>query len=389
MQRTKKVVAALAAAMALVAIAGAPSAFAGYFSATAGSTGYTANSTAQDFSQPGGIVGNCASGGGFSGTVANLDEQLGAVPADMNCTSSSEGAVSWKWNGCKVTLQPGNDGSPLNGTFSIGGCGTVQVNSASCEKRISPQGGTATFTNEGGSVKATASANLSYTVVKAGGSCKNGTLTYTGKWNVAPSSGSLSALTSKVGISLEEGTFTAQTPAYPVNVSGGQDAADQHVLTLAGGRALKCATADLSGQLAGPSSTLALAPQYAGCAIHVGAGNLPATVNSSACDYQVAAAGTLGVACDSEADAIVITAFQNATKQAEGVPLCVYRVSSQSGVSGVGISNVGAGAEAAISLDFGVTNLAYSRVTGNAVNCGEAKANAAYQGTTVLSGVMD
>jgi hypothetical protein len=387
MQRTKKLVAALAAAMALVAIAGAPSAFAGYFSVSAGATGYSAGSTAQEFTQAGGIVGSCSSGGTFSGTVTNLDEQLGGSAADMNCESSSEGSVSWKWNGCTVSLQPGNEGSPLNGTFSISGCGSVQLNSASCEKRIAPQSGSATFTNSGGSVATTATANLSYTVVKSGGSCKNGTLTYTGKWTVSPSSGSLSALSSRVGLFHEAGEFFAQTPAYPVNVSGAQVPTEQHTITLVGNRALKCDSVDLSGQLAGPSSTLDLAPQYADCAIQVGGTQLPATVDASACEYRVGSG--LDILCESESDAIVITSFANATKQAEGVPLCVYRVSSQSGLSGIGTANVGEGAAAGVQIQFGVGALAYARTSGTITNCGAAKSTASYVGSSVLYGVMD
>lgn len=394
MQRTMRLVAASAAAMALLAIGGASSASAGFFSVSAGTTGFSATSTEQYFTETGGIVGTCNSGGSFTGAVSHLNQELGGSPSNLSCNSSAEKAVSWNWNGCKVSLHPGNNssGSTLDGTFSIGpaGCGPIQVNSATCEKRISAQSGAATFLNSGGSVAVTATKSLPYSVVKSGGSCWAGNLNYTGKWNVTPSSGTLEALTSKVGISIAGGMFGAAGPpwAYPIDVSGGQVPAEPHAITLVGNRVLKCASVDLSGQLTSASSALALAPQFTDCVIEVSNVKLPATVNVGSCGYGVNTAGSLDITCQNEGDGIVITSYQNATKQAEGKSMCVYRVGPQSGLTSVTNSNVGAGVEAGVKVQLGIAKLPYTRTSGNAVNCGEASANASYSGSSILNGIL-
>lgn len=385
MTRIKTLGLALVAALALCAVAGAATASAGYYVVTGGG-GFTAQRITQQYTQPGGIAADCPSGGAFAGSVAYLDKSLGGVPSDLSCTSSNEGAVSWKWNGCAVNLQPGNDGDPLMGTLSISGCGSVQLNSASCEKRIAPQSIPARFYNESGSVRVTAEGTLYYSVVKSGGFCKNGVINYTGEWKVFPYNGGwIGAFSGKVGLFHAGNQFSAETPAYPVSVSGSQVPSEHHNMTLPGGRQLRCESIELSGSLSGPSATIDLAPQYTNCELYIGETVLPATVDASACDYRLGS-GALSILCQSESDAIVISGYM---PEEEAVPLCVYRVTPQSGLSSVETTNVGAGAEAGVQVQFSVSNISVTRASGRIGTCGAVKTTSTYSGSSVLYGVME
>jgi hypothetical protein len=384
MIRIKTLGLAVIAALSLCAIAGASTASAGYFSVSAGTTSYVGVSGEQYFTMVGGRLGTCSTPS-FSGVVTHGNKGLAPSMSDMTCETSFEGPASWKMKGCSLTFTPGVEGAGT-GTFAIGpvGCGAITLSGKYCTRFIAPQSGKATFTNESGKVKIQISnAALSTTVEKQTPQCAPEFISYTGSWTVVPSSGTLQVLSSQAGLFLGGSGFAAES--YPVNLAGSQDPSDPHVLTLVGGRRLKCEQANLVGALTKSSAELSLTPQYANCQVEVGASKLPSVVAVGSCGYKVSSSGVFGISCTEAGDAVALTVYANATKQAEGVPLCVYRLAAQSGASGVGLSTYGEGSKQGVSLDFGVTSLSYEKTVGTIGNCGEKSASASYDGTSKVT----
>jgi hypothetical protein len=386
MRRIKTLGLTAIAALALCAFVGVSSASAGYFSVPAGTTNYAGTPSEQYFTLTGGRSGNCTTGS-FSGSVSHLDQSLTTEPMpDMSCETSFEGPLTWKMNGCKFTFSPGVEGTGP-GTFAIGpaGCGPITLTGKYCTRSIAAQSGSATFTNQSGTVKIDISnAALKTTVAKETPQCKAENISYTGKWTVSAASGTIEVVSSQVGVFLGGSGFDAES--YPVALAGGQDPADTHALTLVGGRVYKCDHADLAGVATKSSAELALAPKYTDCRVEVGASKLPATADAGSCGYTINSSGALGVTCTEVGDAIELKVYATAQKQAEGTPLCVYEIAPQSGVTGVALSNFGEGKKRGISLDFGLTGLKYKKTVGTIANCGEKEASAKYDGTTKVTG---
>ncbi len=290
-------------------------------------------------------------------------------------------------NGCSFELKPGaeTEAGSFDGSVDVGppGCGPITLNDEFCQRSYPAQSIDAEYVIQGKTVEASVDGVMSGTYKGSPANCASSTsLNVRVDWTLETVNGYGLTLLWHNGVFTAGGQIGAET--YPAFLDGGQDAADKHVLTLTGGRQLKCQDVALSGQLSGASSSFSLSPIYANCVVEVGGTKLPATVDTTGCSYQIAVAGTFGVSC--AGSPILLRTFQNDTEFAKGVSLCTYEIGSQSGLSGVGLSNFGEGDERGVELDFGVTNLAWTKAQGTVGNCGGKSGTSSYNGTTALTG---
>ena len=391
MKRIKRLGLGVVMALALSGIAGTGSASAAQFAVQGAYPDVVGSMSAEEvtLTAVGGIVFGCESTGFLTG-ISKPSSSLTASPSFNNCTWKIGGVThkqTFSMNGCSFELKPGaeTEAGRFDGTVDVGppGCGSITLNDEFCQRSYPAQKGlSAEYVIQGKTVEASLDGVLSGTYKGSPANCASSTaLNVRVDWTLETTSGSPLTLLWRNGVFTEGGQIKAET--YPAFLDGGQDAADQHVLTLVGNRQLTCQDVALEGQLASASSSFALTPAYANCIVTVGATKLPAMVDVLGCSYQIAVAGTFGVSCPGESNLIRIRVE---TKAAEGVFLCTYEIRSQSGLSSVGLSNFGEGDKRGVSLDFGVAKLAYTRVQGTAGNCGEKTANASYAGTTALTG---
>ena len=73
--------------------------------------------------------------------------------------------------------------------------------------------------------------------------------------------------------------------------------------------------------------------------------------------------------------------------QKENKALCVFKVGSQEGLTGVGLETVGSGIERGIAMKLSLSTIQYSVTTGTKLVCGVSGSNGKYSGTTTLFGL--
>ena len=396
-------------ALALSATIGAASASASSFVAGKYSAVVTGTPGASHtITTPAGVLNTCA-GSTFSLELGGATEALtpGAM-SDSSCTRSGS-ATALKMNGCKFIYRPGAETSPgnFNGTFDIGpaGCGPIKLEEPafSCTKLIGAQSGfAATYKNigsgEGRYVKVSAAGgSIKYTVEKkVAGVCQEGTVNYLGDWNVSATSGGVStalfvATHPPVGIYLSGSTLNAEK--YPTTLTGSQASEAGLEIGYAAGqnRKLLCKSVNFDGVASAASSEVSLGAEYSGCQSVLGSTKLAATVAMNSCRYvfhvigsSAPYTGSMDIACSTPGDSIQINIYNGETKT-EGPTFCVQKIPAQSGFTGIGLANIGSGAERGVAASLAVSGIAYTR-TGN-VSCGLASGTGAYNGGINLFGI--
>lgn len=390
MIRIKTLGLALLAALSLCAVAGASTASAGYYAVSAGVTGYTGTPGEQYFTL-GSTLANCTTES-LSGTVSNGDKSLAPATPDMSCKTKSE-TISWKYSGCKLTFSPGAEGAGT-GAFAIGpaGCGPITLTEKNCTRYVGAQGGTATYTNQSGVVKISISqALLSTTVAKQSLSCQPEEMSYTGSWTIVPFSGTLEAISGRIGFFLGGSGFAAEN--YPVSLSGTQDAGSPNILTRGGsgsylGYQFTCSQVELSSLMTGTASELSLAPKYVGCQAKKNSVIQPAELDARSCRYTVASSGVFGVSCSEVGDSIKITTYADAAKQSAGIPLCILQIPPQTAKGAVGLSAFGEGQKRGVAVAFSANTVTSEKIFGLIPNCGEKSETIKFGGATNIIGSL-
>jgi hypothetical protein len=339
----------------------------------------------------------------LSSSAGAPTETLTVSVTPSKCSNEYEGNVTLKMNGCKFIYHP----AVGKGSFDIGpaGCGPITMEGTHCTRTFASQTGfAATFSNEGSPsiVKIQHEASgLQYTITKGGlAACgSSGTATFTGSWelkafgaegtqiaaHVVPGTGFY--MTGKEsGEAGSQPKFEAEN--YPVTLTGVQDPANKHVLTIGKERKIVCEAVDTSSTVTGATSQLTLNMAYSGCFLEILGGQFVATFKMNGCNFVLNAlnvgppySGSLGVACGKEGEAIEI----NTTSA--GSPVCTYKISPQSGLTGVGLSNVRSGTERGVIATFGVSGLIVTRAKGTLAACGALSQSSSYAGATTLYGV--
>jgi len=315
-------------------------------------------------------------------------------------------------NGCDLEFKPGPETSPgaFKGTLDIGppGCGPVTLNDAFCKRSYAAQKGLAvSYAVSGGNVKATLSgASISgKTEGSPSGCAGSSTLSLYATWTFD----AISALDIEqtvpgqpVGFFVSGGEPLFNAEAFPAELSGQESEYHRFTVPGIGGSGINevlCTDVETSGTLSAASSSLALSADYGLCAYFSYLSpetELPADIEMNTCRYTVNLLktgppfeGTAGVACEVGGDAIEVTSYGSAQKQAEGKPLCHWRITPQSGLEGVSLANFGAEHAQGVSADFDLKGVAVTRVSGTIVNCGKANPFVGtYSGDTSLTGIL-
>lgn len=415
MKRAKRLGLATMLVFALAASAGCAAASASYFTAQEYPSVANSNASAydeyQEISFNGGTGGGCQ-GWGLTGEMSAGNEKLDtSLSSSVKCGEFSfyEGAPTFKSNGCHFIYHAGAETSPGNfaGTMDIGpaGCGPLRLDGVLCKRAFGTQSGIPiTLHNEGsGSTAKTVievNSSLKYTIAEGRWeTCGKGEQSagYRAKWRISTQN----ALGEPVGNSLSTvGVYLGgegpkfEAERYPANLVGKQDSVNPHLLTLPGGRKLRCSNINLNSTLSGATSEITQSPAYSSCTAEI-LGNIdPAEVRVNSCHYGVSLinggppySATLGVSCSKEGDALELLVWENETKyKNHEATLCHYNIAPQSGLKGIGLSNIGSGTERRIALKFESVPMAYTRVSGPLTNCGAASNTGTYTGTTNIEG---
>lgn len=401
MRRIRNIGLAVLAALALSAVGGAGS-------ASAAVSGFTANSYPAVFQAK-------YSGEHFFkiniGTIG-CETPLFQGEAKGPTKAISSGSASWakcaqttlKPNGCQYTFRPGAEQSKgiFGGSFEIGpaGCGPMTMSGGGCEFTIGAQAGlAATYENlsdkSGPFVRINANAtNLEYT--QTGTACKttifkNGG--WVGSWEVSGHLGASIGLQVDdlrnglylVGEKSEEKASQPRLEAetYPATVLGAQDPADQLVFGTNSGT-LKCGSVAFGSSASGATTQLALTAQYGDCWWII-LFQFKTLVSMNSCHYTIDVlnagppyAGSLGVACGKEGDAIKVL-----------TPGCTFTIPPQSGLGGLALANAGAGSERNLLVDANVSGIEYTETKGSPNTCkngGQTSKNGTLKGGLTLDG---
>jgi hypothetical protein len=354
------------------------------------------------FSFSGGRTISCGSTT-YSGSASAAVETLATTVSFSECSSEYEGNVTVKTNGCKFIYHPAVGA----GSFDIGpaGCGPITMEGTNCTRSFASQTGlAATFSNAGTPSSVTVkneTGGMQYTLTKGTkAACgSSGAAGLFGTWVLQGSSAGGEQVSAQVvpgtGVymtgkeSAEEASqpkFAAET--YPTTLTGFQDPAQTQALTIGGNRKLECAEAVAHSTASSASSQLALSMEYGNCAVTVLENVFPTTVSSNGCNLVLHAlnvgppySGSIDVACAKEGEAIEVNTYSGATL------ICTYKISPQTGLTGVSLTNVGAGTERGIATSFGLSGISVTRAKGTLAACGGATQSATYTGATTLHGV--
>lgn len=163
------------------------------------------------------------------------------------------------------------------------------------------------------------------------------------------------------------GTSTAKVVADQV-------ASENHVFTVDGSE-VKCSTAhfETAGEVASPATSITVHPTYSGCTAF---GFLGATVNTTGCDYQLFASGSINVLC-SGSNQIIITAAT-----------CEAKVPAQEIASGVTYVNQ-ATSPTTVLVEAGLNGTVKTNKTKDGFLCplsGTGTSFGSYLGDTVAKG---
>jgi len=300
-------------------------------------------------------------------------------------------------DGCSFIYRPGSqEGSEghLGGTYDIGpaNCGPVVLDSQSCVREFSPQSGkvgSAEYSNvKGGAghdaVRIDSNAHFEYT---RHGGCGTGTFNngaFDGSWLVQSDSTGI-RVEDDAGLYMGGKGFEAEE--FPVSLTSPQESGN---LWSFAGRTVECGAQQFLGELSGPATTLSLDSYATGCTALILGSKVPASVSilESGCHYVFNSAGTMGVACQEEGQAIEIKAYSNTKKQEANEPLCTYRIGAQTGASGVSYSTVGEGLNRKLEVDLAVSGLTYTVTVGNKLTCGNTTYGASHTGGATLAGTL-
>lgn len=203
----------------------------------------------------------------------------------------------------------------------------------------------------------------------------------------------------------DDETFTAEAhhprfeaSEYPVTLSGEQDSPNGQSIEIFNGASLlgklSCETvnyAEEEEEFASQATDLALYAEYSACAYNVGIIHLPTNVKMNSCRYTLGLldsgppyAGTLGIACDSEGDAIEAVVYQSEKKREAEESWCTFKIDPQEGREGVSLGNTGEGNEERLALDLEVGGI---EVIQAGPGCGESQPRtAAYNGGMTVYG---
>lgn len=340
----------------------------------------------------------------FSTSQEGATDTLTSESTEPGSCWRGGGGGPMKMNGCKFTFEsgqqvgpgfPGVFGSSFGGSFSIGpaGCGPVKVELPYCNLSISPGGGfQAEYANQPNGSEAPVrihgtAEGLHFT--STGGLCpKEGTATYTPQWDLSATDeeGNPNTLTVSSGSAYISGEAPYAAPrvvadTYPTQIAS--DGSDSFSLTVAAGT-VDCSSSTLSAEVSEETTVLPLAASLGGC---ISSGELPTVVSMHSCHFTLGVqnagppyAGTLGVECSEEGDAIEVAAYLGEEMKTR---LCTIEIGSQSGQEGVGLANVFS-PDTGIELDASVEGLAYKQRG----LCGKAeRSDGALSGTATLFGV--
>jgi hypothetical protein len=171
----------------------------------------------------------------------------------------------------------------------------------------------------------------------------------------------------------------AQYPATVNLTQTGENALSNGV------RSVACGTANLTGELSAPSSTITITPAYSEC---TGNGNTTATVNTEGCTYTLhpeevtSSTGTAEVTLSCSGAGMIIDIWATGKAHNE-TKLCRLIVPSQ-GPTPIGEyhNRVDAEGNEYVELTLASSSLVVNRTEGTALNCGAAtKTNATFAGT--------
>jgi hypothetical protein len=402
-KRIKLLLLAALGALALTASMGASAASAsgiafGAYPATANGEG-----TGFTFTFGGGKWIGCNSATYDSGAVTGATETLPTTVGASECTGDLEGKVTVKMNGCKFNYHPAVGA----GSFDIGpiGCGPITTEGNSCSRSIfSGSGFAATFSNEGSPSKVRIehkATGLQYAVTKGSKAvCGSGgafALTGTGVLKgfngagtqvdaqVVPGTG-LYMTGKESGEAGSQPKFEAEK--YPVTIGGAQDPTNKLKLVIGGNRTVECQEVYSKSAASGATAQLTLSTEFNGCTLTVLGSTVSAAVKTNGCNLVLHAlnagppySGSIDVACGNEGEAIEIDTY------AQGSTICTYKISPQSGLTGVGLSNVGSGNERGVTATFGLSGIGITRAKGTLAACGGASQKATYAGATTLHAI--
>ena len=170
-----------------------------------------------------------------------------------------------------------------------------------------------------------------------------------------------------------EGKFIAGK--YPAALTG--TSTTPHTFTMAGGaREITCNSATFSGELAAASEAVAISSVYTACFSKPG--SVPIWILANGCSYTWSVAKLESPTTASGAEALNCPAgkeyeyyvFENAMKQVEGIPMCIYGIPPQGAVSTLSYTNQGSGSTANVDVTRNVTGLTVNVKKGLKLLCG-------------------
>lgn len=405
-----------AAALALTAFVGvATASAAGGFEAAE----YPAHVTGAPISELRFTVGTSleahCKGSKFQAYIEKASRRLDPTMSETGALACGEGG-SLAMNGCSFELAPDGKGG---GTAAIGpaGCKPIELNwvaGGSCLTTIGSQAiPNISFSNneKEGTVKFSAEEGT-LTVSSSGGSslCKNT------KWMRLIASYTISAenqagehttfqvsnkLPATIGLFVtgEKSESKEKQPRlageeYPVTVAGSQDTeSPKKLMFSSNGGTLGCQeSSGYSAQtLTSAAFSIPLQPNKTteACTYRDNSEEeFAAEVYMNSCSYSLALlnsgppyAGTLGIACEKEADKIeIVVANPDETVR------CKYGIAAQTGLTGIHPENVGASYERSVVAHFEEVPVALTKLEGKLGLCGAGNQTDHYSGATTLIG---
>jgi hypothetical protein len=339
--------------------------------------------------------------------VTLLDAEMPVPPIGK---SSGCGYSSMDTNGCKFVFHPG---AGSKGTIDIGpaGCGPVIVTFKTCKRNIPAQSIPATYENIGTGSSAAVSVTVETHEMKYV-DCFPSTLRsngqYTDSWefkatNAGGSPVGLRAAASAVFLEGEESSEPSKQPKIKTEWTSGwqghtsplvEDPAltVPHTFTLAG-KTFYCSASHLGGifeEEITHGAGFTVWPSYDGCTVNAG---IWAAVNAKGCYYGVEMvnagppySGNLSLACEPGKE-MELKIYATEQKKIEDKAYCVYKVSSQEGINGIGLENVGSGLERGIAMNMNVKGIAYTVALGTPLNCGKSTGILTLAGGATLYGL--
>lgn len=194
------------------------------------------------------------------------------------------------------------------------------------------------------------------------------------------------ALAKPVGVYLsgEESAEESKRPkleaeAYPVSLTGLGSTA--HAFGTKLGQ-WSCSVAEFSQKLSAATSAQPLWMSYFGCKAPIGT---VTAINANGCEYVLHVAnagppyqGTLDMSCPEGKSYELVMTSAGTT--------CTIAIPAQTGLKGVGLTNVGTGTERGVQAAFEVTGMSYSLLGPKLICQSGSYTNGTYTGTMTLHG---